>query len=279
MGSNPTASAKMKYLRSIVEYYDKSSWLYRYFWDKWALHHGLYLKDNIGHFDSLRAHYDLIIKYGKLNKKSVVLDAGCGVGDGVVNIAKKKRIKVWGITLAESQVEVANKRIIEEDLEELATVEIGNYEKTRFKSGKFDLVYGIESFCHATSYKKLANETWRILKPGGRVVVIDGFLKREPQTISESEMVNDFVDGWYLKSLKKVTEMVGSFEDCGFTMVKVVNLTKQMQQSTWRMKLLGYLGKIMPFKKEIRDNAKALLACARGVESGLFEYSLLVAEK
>jgi len=46
---------------------------------------------------------------------------------------------------------------------------------TGFSSNKFDAVFSIESFSYAPQKHVFIQEMFRILKPGGLIVIIDGF--------------------------------------------------------------------------------------------------------
>ena len=54
----------------------------------------------------------------------------------------------------------------------------GDYEDTILPAGSFDGAYALESTCHWHGADKsaLLSEAHRLLRPGGRLVVADGFL-------------------------------------------------------------------------------------------------------
>lgn len=63
----------------------------------------------------------------------------------------------------------------------------GNFQDLQFEDGKFDLVFEVESICHAIDMKKALSETKRVLKIGGYFIAIDGFRSQGFET-SSSEM-------------------------------------------------------------------------------------------
>lgn len=108
-----------------------------------------------------------------------LLDLGCGLGATLRSFARRlPSARLFGITRVPWQVEHA--RILNEAAgcgERVRVIE-GDYQDTALPSSSYDGVYAVESSCHARGADKgvLLGETYRLLRPGGRLVVADGFL-------------------------------------------------------------------------------------------------------
>ena len=63
--------------------------------------------------------------------------------------------------------------------------DIINYYQDCQKDETFDVVYGIESVCHAFDKKAFLEEAWRVLKPGGVLVILDGFAEATYTNITD----------------------------------------------------------------------------------------------
>lgn len=83
-----------------------------------------------------------------------VLDAGCGVGGGAMYIAKETGAKVTGITVSPKQVERARLGVKERGLDGMVEIIGCDYLRTPFEDRSFDVVYAIESACHAYPKQK-----------------------------------------------------------------------------------------------------------------------------
>lgn len=109
-----------------------------------------------------------------------LLDMGCGLGTSTrLAVREFPGLRVDGITLVPWQVEQARRLAAAENLDGAATFVQGDYTAATFADETYDGVYAIESACHAAGYDKegFVREAARLLKPGGHLVLADGFLK------------------------------------------------------------------------------------------------------
>ncbi len=282
---------KREYYQRIQAYYRQSNFLYKYGWyagDSKGLHFGFADTSTKNHTEALINQYRYVIEKGKIKARMKVLDAGCGVGGATVYIAKKTGASVIGITLVSEQAEEARAYSKKEGVEHTATFMVGDYLKTGLESESFDVVFGIESICYATPKSDFVKEAYRLLKPGGMLVITDGYCRRAVKNAAEKKILNDFCDGWRLDHLIDQAEMTRVIKNGGFAHVKVEDVTDKITMSLnkmrvlvglWRVgeKLLGWIDH--PMIRMARDNAKSMDACIKGMSAGLFGYYSHVARK
>jgi ubiquinone/menaquinone biosynthesis C-methylase UbiE len=133
-----------------------------------------------------------------------VLDAGCGIGGSSIFLASTLGCKVTGITLSERQVQQATGNAKQKGIDELVDFRTINYCATDFPDESFDVVWGCESICYADSKEQFIKEAFRLLKPGGRLVVADGFVSDFEN--NDNPIIRQWLDGWqvnYLESPKR----------------------------------------------------------------------------
>jgi MPBQ/MSBQ methyltransferase len=148
-----------------------------------------------------------------------VLDMGCGLGATLRSIARRfPEADLQGITLVPWQVE-QGRRLNKESAEGgCITLRLGDYEHTAQPAASFDAVYAIESICYAACANKSAflQEARRLLRPGGRIVVADGFLGPGRLRGPQKQIFRELCDCWAIDTLGQTASFVEELERLGF---------------------------------------------------------------
>src|SRR2546428_4999839 len=118
-----------------------------------------------------------------------ILDAGCGIGGSALWLAKYTKAGVVGISISPKQIEKAKILAKQAKVDHLVSFSVIDYLQTGFPEESFDVVWAIESVCHAEKKEEFLKEAHRVLKKGGRIITADGFIKREPTTEREKQLV------------------------------------------------------------------------------------------
>jgi len=163
-------------LADVVEYYQQSDDAYRLFHcSDGALH--LALNRN-GSFDpaGYYAQAEFVerhIESATAGAAQRILEAGCGNGFNTLHLARRHpQCRFVGVDLTCQHVAAARKAA-----DGLANVEYlqGNYEALGFPDEAFDVAFGVETFCQTADMRLALAEMHRLLRPGGRLVVVDCF--------------------------------------------------------------------------------------------------------
>ena len=110
-----------------------------------------------------------------------------------------------------------------------------DYLNTDFKSNSFDVVWAIESVCHAENKSDFIKEAYRLLKKGGRLVVADGFTKREPKDAIEKQILHNFNEGLALPNLASIESFRQSMKEVGFSNITFWDKTEEALPSSKRL--------------------------------------------
>jgi len=111
---------------------------------------------------------------GENCKNKIVLDYGCGNGIHTVPLAKMGAKKVIGIDLSEKSLEIAQKRVEREGVEDKIEFFKMDCEKMDFANDFFDLIFDGGTFS-SLDLNLAFPELTRVLKPGGCLIGIETF--------------------------------------------------------------------------------------------------------
>ena len=171
--------SQQEYHQRIIQYYRETENAYK---DSWALdkslaiHYG-YWDEKVKNFPaSLLRMNEVMMEMAGIKDKDRVLDAGCGVGGSSLFMASVLGCRVTGISLSQGQIEKARQYAEKRKQQGLVDFLVMDYCNTTFPNESFDVIWGCESICYAPDKAAFIKEAYRLLKPGGRLVVADGFV-------------------------------------------------------------------------------------------------------
>jgi len=163
--------------QNVVDYYRQSSLGYRLFHSSRGSIHMALNEDGKfnreGYFGQAKIVQEYINKLGA----GKVLELASGKGFNSSYLARRNpSVSFIGIDLTPEHV-----RYSRQNSKGISNLEFrqGNFQNLEFQNESFDLVFEIESVCHATDMEKALSEAKRVLKPGGYFIVIDGFRSRD----------------------------------------------------------------------------------------------------
>ena len=223
--------------RDIADYYNQTLNHYQKWWkldDVLAVHYGMWDENTSNFKEALLNTNKTLQDVAEVKSGERILDAGCGVGGSSFYLAREKEAKVTGITLSEKQIDFANEKRKTLGLDNLVDFKLEDYSETSFERDTFDLIWAIESFTSAPDKEKLAAETMRILKPGGRLVIADYF-KTSINKTDENQWLKKWQDCWSLSEIILESDYIDIFKEKGLRMVKSIDVTKNIYPSSKRM--------------------------------------------
>ncbi|MGF1601194.1 MAG: methyltransferase domain-containing protein [Thermosynechococcaceae cyanobacterium] len=156
---------------NIRQFYDASSLLWERVWGE-HMHHGFYGLDGQLTPDRKQAQIDLIeelLQWSQVQGANQILDVGCGIGGSTLYLAEKFQATAQGITLSPVQAKRATERAQEANLP--ATFQVADALQMPFADECFDLVWTLESGEHMPDKAKFLQECYRVLKPGGTLLM------------------------------------------------------------------------------------------------------------
>ena len=278
------------YHQRIIDYYEESENAYKDAWDlgkSFAIHFG-YWDESVHSFrQSLTKMNEVMAIAARVKPGERVLDAGCGVGGSSIFLAGWAGCRVTGITLSERQKEQAIQNANLKKVNSLVDFRVMDYCATDFPDKSFDVVWGCESICYAEDKVKFIKEAYRLLRPGGRLVVADGFVTKFEN--NDHPVLRQWLDGWQVNYLETIERFCVFMKQEGFSDILFKDISPYTASSSVRLYRYYFLASFYVWWKKItssrrfsdiqKKNIKACKFQYIGLSKKLWQYGLVVGEK
>ncbi len=275
--------------RDIADYYNQTLNHYQKWWKldrALAVHYGYWDSGTKNIVHALKNTNKMLLEMAGVKKEDKVLDAGCGVGGSAFYLAKTCEAKVTGITLSEKQLEYANRKRDELNLQKLVDFKLEDYNATSFENNTFDLVWAIESITSAPDKRAFAKESFRLLKPGGKLIIADYFRTQDAPP-DKDKLLEQWQNCWGLADIMTLKDYFMPFENEGLFPVDKKDITRNIYHSSalmYRYYLLGLLPSVIynslhNTSRFARTHYKSGKYQYKALKRGLWEYWIILFQK
>lgn len=267
--------------KNISELYDNCSqpWI-----DVWGpdLHHGYYENDIKG-TDAQQHLIKKLLEFSNpsLNNNSIILDVGCGVGGSSRYMAKKYNIPVYGITLSQKQVEIANTLSQKDSINYLTHFSVDNVLYSKFDNNNFDFIWSCESAEHMPDKQLFIKETHRMLKPKGKLLVATWCTRDSKSLNSIDKFILFMATKCYANSITWVDQ--SAYDNNLYTNIKYDDWTNHVKKFWLEVILSAFSVKgikaLYNGGFHMIKGAIGILFMIMGFYMGTMKYIVFVAEK
>ena len=274
---------------SVRTYYDENTNLFlKFSGHKQAqnIHRSLWMPETKTLEDALNTSNALI----KAEIESVtqtnarIADLGCGVGASLFYIHPRLQnpAPALGLTLSPVQAKLAQESANQLGLQGHIRFAEGDFTSVPLPSKSLDAVYSVEAVCHAVDPEKYFREASRLLRKGGKLILVDDYQATRPFSANENKWLNAYIDGWYVPGVRTVEQIISFAEKHGLQLKKNEELTPYLRLRNLPDLLasaLLFLGEKLPIKHAIVPSMLGSMALQQCLTMKVVEYRMLVFEK
>lgn len=271
-------------LASIRRYYDQNTPLFLAFargHTATTIHRALWM-DGVHTLDeALNATHSLILSEIAGGR---VADLGCGVGASLFHILPQLAQPAFGLGLTVSpvQAQFAQRAAVRLGLTGQAAIVEGDFLSVPLEGETFDAVYSVEAFCHALEPAAYFGEAARLLRPGGRLVLVDDFCAERDLSPAEANWMAAYRSGWYVPGVSRPSQVIAWAAAAKLRLRRNDALTPYLRLNVLNdrlARLLLTVGQALPLGHAILPSMLGSMALQQSLAQGIVEYRLLSFEK
>ncbi len=264
---------------SIRQHYDLATPFYRLLWGR-HIHHGLWEDQDATPAQAQRRLIDRLAAAARIAPGQRVLDVGCGMGGSSIELARRFRCQVTGLTLSPLQRFWATVSAGLQGVGDRVRFRCADAETVRLPERSFDVVWNVECSEHLFDKPAFFQRLGGWLKPGGRLALCAWLAGEEPLA---EPLVRLVCEGFLCPSLGTAADYLGWMDAAGLVHSRFEDLTAQVEQ-TWdiclhRIRTSGIyrLGRV--FGREMQSFLDHFVTLREAYRSRAMRYGLFTAEK
>jgi MPBQ/MSBQ methyltransferase len=276
----------------LVTYYTEAGMDYRAWSRNFNMHFGFYRwgMSPLALESMLEEMSRQVFRRLALGEGMKVLDLGCGLGAPARALIQQHGVAATAVTKVEWQIAMARK--LSQGLPALGTVDwmLGDFTALDLPGEAYQAAFSIEACCHAEGDDKepFVRECSRLLAPGAKLVIADGFMKRSaglPRWYAT--LLGYMTRNWAVERFADLPAFCACLERHGLTVLAAEDISWRIAPSVLhvpRVTLKFLAGELLLRRKKLNSVRwghiiACLLAPFIGLGRRYFGYYLVTAQK
>lgn len=211
---------------AVADHYDELDEFYRDVWGD-HVHHGLWLSGSETHDEATRQLVRHVASLGQIGRGTRVCDIGCGYGATARMLAGEYGAVVTGVTVSSAQF-----RYAETQATQGVSLVLADWLRNPLEEGLFDVAIAIESSEHVPDLRGFFNQAWRVLRPGGRLVVCAWLAHAHVSATQRKLLLEPACREGRMAHIGLFSEYRRLFEEAGFAVEQEEDVSQAVKR-TW----------------------------------------------
>ena len=213
---------------AVAAHYDELDRFYRDIWGE-HVHHGYWITGRESPAAAVEALIELLANRLALAPGQRLCDIGCGYGATARYLARNYGAEVTGLTISAAQAGYARAHAAPN-----VTIRQADWLANDLGPASFDRAYAIESSEHMADKQLFFSEAFRVLKPGGRLVVCAWLARDKPKPWEIRHLLEPICREGRLPGMGDESDYRTLAAAAGFGVIAVDDISAQVSR-TWRL--------------------------------------------
>lgn len=223
-------------------------------------HWGYFLNDTKNLHQATVNLIELMLSKISVNEKSKIIDIGCGIGSSAIYLNESFNCFVAGISNSPKGIVQANKNIDLKKLNRNISFFVRDALDNKFEDNTFDVAWLLEMSHLIQNKNRLIEETVRVLKHGGQIVLCDLMFKRQPSALEITAHKPDLIKleaVFGQARIETFNSYMDYFERNNLHNIEIIDISEQVKLTPifWKENVIKNLNQIIKYipKKSIDD--------------------------